>query len=145
LSRLDRYAAAQRDPRGHRRVHRGGDPGDVGAVRQLDRAARAGERLVRHRVEHVVVSREVDELPVGPPPDAVDPRDHRQRAAARVVLSRGAAADARVQAGGEDIDEDLPAGRHGHLDSLVVRWFCERRDDGGVHQGHGLAPPEDLF
>ena len=107
LTRLERHPAAQRDPRGHRRIHRGGDLGHVDALRQLDRAARVDERLVRHRAHDVVVGREVDEPAVGQPPDAVDARDHRQRAAARVVPSRGAGADARVQARGEDVGEHL--------------------------------------
>ena len=107
LTRLERHPAAQRDPRRHRRIHRGGDLGHVGARGQLDRAARVDERLVRHRADDVVVGREVDEPAVGQPAHAVDPRDHRQRAAARVVPSRGAAADTRVQARGEDIGEHL--------------------------------------
>ena len=44
LTGLDRDAAAQRDPRRHRRVHRGGDLDDVGVVGQLDAAARVDDR-----------------------------------------------------------------------------------------------------
>ena len=70
LSWLDRNAAAQGDPRRHRRVHRGGDLRDIGVVGQLDRAARVDQRLVRHRADHVVGRHEVDPPAVGPLADA---------------------------------------------------------------------------
>ena len=51
LAGLDRDAAAQRDPRRHRRVHRGRDLGHVDVVGQLDRAPYVDDRLVGHRPE----------------------------------------------------------------------------------------------
>ena len=142
LPGVDRNAAAQGDPRRHRRVHRGGDLRDVGVVGQLDRPARADERLVRHRADHVVRGHEVDPRAVGSPADPVDPGDHRQRAAARVVGSGGAAADPRVQADGEHVDEELVRRvRLRNLERLVVRRLLERCHDSRVHPGHDGVPP----
>ena len=75
--------------------------------------------------------------------DSVDAGDHGQGAAAGVVGAGRPRPDPGVQAGGEDVDQDLPvAGWLRNLELLVVRWLVERCHDGGVHHGHAGVPPE---
>ena len=105
----------------------------------------AGSGTLRRRsttvcsaIEPSVVSGqdEVDEIAVGGAADAIDARDQRQFVAARVVRAVGAGAHARVQAGGEHVDDELVlAARLGRLDGLVAGRVVEGTDDGGVHGG----------
>ena len=137
LTGLQRDAAAQRDPRRHRRVHRGGDLRHVHAVGQFDRAANVDDRLVGHRPERVIVGDEVDPGSVRSPPDArrsrgssgacrcsCNARPPRRCARAGAVRPRARRRASRRRR------------RLRGVELLVVRWLVERRHHGCVHLGH---------
>ncbi len=126
-------SAAQRDPGGHRRVHRRGDRDRVGADRQGDRAAAVDGGLLRHRAERGVVGDEVDQLAVAGAADAVDAGDHRQDAVGAVVTAVGGRADPLVQAGRDDVDQDLVVAGDGRGELLPPRGGAERGDHCCVH------------
>jgi len=73
------------------------------------------------------------ELPVGAAADGVGAGDHRQRALARVVGPVRARADARVEAGGEHVDDLLLPGRDRVGEVLVAGRVIEGCDYGGFH------------
>jgi len=91
-------------------------------------------RLVGHGAHRRVVEHEVTELAIRAAADAVDARNEREHAGARVVRPIRLRANARMQADGEHVDEHLAAAfRHRDSEVFVMRWHLERRNDGGFH------------
>jgi hypothetical protein len=126
---------AQRDPGGHRGVHRGGGRRDVTVGRQHDAATAVDDGALGHRSERGVRQDEVHEVTIGCATDTVDTGDQRQLVAAGVVRAVRGGAHARVQAGREHVDEKLVlAARLGRLDGLIAGRTIEGTDDGGVHR-----------
>jgi hypothetical protein len=136
----DRHAPAQRDPRGHRRVHRRSELDHVDAGGQLDRAAHVDHGALGQRSDDVIVGCEVDQRTVAAAADAVDSGDHRQRSAAGVVRAAGAATHARVQSNGKHVDEDpVLVGNLRHVELLVVGRLIEARDHRGIDRWHATS------
>ena len=134
LAGVEGHPAVEGNPGGHAGVHGGGEDHRVGVGRERDGAAEVDCRGVGHGAVGGVGEDEVHERVVGPAADAVDARDEGQLPRRRVVRAIGLRADARVQAGGQDVHElvVLPHDRRDR-DLLVGRWAVELADDGGVH------------
>src|SRR5690606_21601029 len=100
------------------------------AVVELD------DRLVGHRARLSRALHEVAQLAVAATPDAIDTRNERQLADARVVRPRSPSAGDVMQAGGEDLDEHFPGTvGYGLVEVAVARRLVERGDDGSFHGG----------
>ena len=134
LPALEVDAAAQRDPRRHHRVHRGGDLHGVDAVGQDDAAVEVDDGALGHRAERRVVEDRVAQAAVGVADDAVDAGDERELVGAGVVRAIRLGADPRVQAGGEHLNDHLVAAAGDGLGVVAVAGRgIERGDDCGVH------------
>lgn len=126
LPLFEGHATTQREPRPHRRVHGSGDGDGIDVTREHETAVDLDHRLVGHGTHQSVVEHEVTELAIRAAADAVDARNEREHAGARVVRPIRLRANARMQADGEHVDEHLAAAfRLRGSEIFLMRWHLE--------------------
>ncbi|GGI35379.1 hypothetical protein GCM10010988_03630 [Cnuibacter physcomitrellae] len=124
-------AATEGDPRRHRRVHGRGHADRVDGGGEDDARAPIDHRAFGHGTP---VDDEVEQTALRIPPHAVDPGHEGEGEGLGVVRPVRLGSDARMQRGGEHLDDGLlRAGglRIGRVE--VLGDLIEIGDDGGVH------------
>ena len=127
-------ASAQGDPRRHGGVHGRRDEYRVALAGQYDAPAEIDDRLFGHRTHRGLRQDEVAQGAVGGAAYAVDAGDEGKLAGAGVVRAVGLGPHPRMQARGDDVDEDLLWclwGRCGEV--LAGRWRAEGSNDRCSH------------